>query len=260
MQPVHEQTSLFIPVTTIVDTPRAETDADKTHCDSLESSPLTLELTREELIHQIILMMADGHRWERQLVVGATNDELAKSFGNCFLRSQRYNVAFRLHPSPHAICSDLNGNEIINISADEIANAVRAITHIPQPPSPQETTRLIAEHLDKQRIIARSEIFFRVKGIVKDTAKKKELGFTHEFVDLLFTENCLVEENEAQILDPITSLLRQRQWRSIDAMKAAIDIVSPAQRTWRMIESYWRDLPGDWWEPSHYIPATKTNP
>lgn len=258
MRPFHNQTSLFIPVTIIIETPT--TDAKNINSDPHQPSTLTLEITRDQLVRQIIVLMADGHRWERQLVLGATNDELARSFGNCFLRSQRYTVAFCLEPSPHAICTDLNGNQILTISADEIANAVRAITHIPQPPSLEETTRLIAEQLDKQRIIARSEIFFRVKSIVKDTTKKKELGFTQHFVDLLFTENCLVEENEAQILRTITSLLTQRQWRTIEAMKAAIDIVNPAQRTWRMIESYWRDLPGDWWEPSHYIPATNTNP
>ena len=260
MQPHHKQTSLFIPVTTIVDTPRTTTDADSTNSQPLQSSTLNLEITRDELIHQIIALIADGHRWERQLVLGATNDELAGSFGNGFLRSQRYSVAFGLEPSPHATCSDLNGNEILTIRADEIANAVRAITHIPQPPSPQETTRLIAEQLDKQRTIARNEIFFRVKSIIRDTAKKKDLGFTQQFVDLLFTENCLLEENETQLLHTITSLLTQRQWRLSEAMKAAIDIVEPAQRTWRMIESYWRDLPGDWWERSHYIPATNTNP
>jgi hypothetical protein len=260
MQPVHKQTSLFIPVTTIVDTRPITTDADNSTFEPIQSSTLNLEITRDELIDHIIVSMADGHRWERQLVVGASDHELARSFGNCFLRSQRYTVAFGLEPSPHAICSDLNGNEILTISADEIANAVRAITQIPQPPSPQETIRLIAEQLDKQRAIARAEMFFRVKSIIKDTAKKKELGFTQQFVDLLFTENCLVEENEALILRTITSLLTQRQWRTIEAMKAAIDIVDPAQRTWRMIESYWRDLPGDWWEPSHYIPATNTNP
>ena len=260
MRPLHKQTSLFIPVTTIVDTPRTTTDGDNTHFEPPQSSTLTLEITRDELIHQIIALMADRHRWERQLVLGATNGELARSFGNCRLRSERYTVAFRVEPSPHAICTDLNGNELLTISTDEIANATRSITHIPQPPGPQETTRLIAEQLDKQRTIARNEIFFRVKSTIKDTAKKKELGFTQQFVDLLFTENCLLEENEAQILHTITSLLTQRQWRTIDAMRAAIDIVSPAQRTWRMIEFYWRDLPGDWWEPSHYIPGTNTNP
>jgi len=260
MQPLHKQTSLFIPLTTIVDTPRTTTDRDNTHSELLQSSTLTLEITRDELIHQIIALMADGHRWERQLVVGATNDELSRSFGNSSLRSERYIVTFRLEPTPHAICTDLNGNELLTISTDQIANATRAITHIPQPPSPQETTRLIAEQLDKQRTIARNEIFFRVKSIIRDTAKKKEQGFTQQFVDLLFLENCLLEENETQLLHTITSLLTQRRWRLSEAMKAAIDIVEPAQRTWRMIESYWRDLPGDWWEPSHYIPATNTNP
>ncbi len=260
MQPLHKQTSLFIPVTTIVDTPHTTIDPNNSHFQPPDTSTLTLEVTRDELITQIIALMADGHRWERQLVLGASNHELARSFGNCFVSSQRYTVTFRVEPSPHALCSDLNGNEILTISADEIANAVRAITRIPEPPGPEETTRLIREQLDKQRIIARSEISFSVKSIIKDQAKKKELGFTQQFVDLLFTENCLLEENEAHILYTITSLLTQRQWRTVDAMKAAVDIVNRAQGSWRMIECYWRDLPGNWWEPSHYIPATNTNP
>lgn len=259
MQPLYKQTSLFIPVTTIVDAPRTTSDPHNSHFDSPDTSTVTLEVTREELINEIIALMADGHRWERQLVLGATNHELARSFGHCFVRSQRYTVAFRVEPSPHGLCSDLNGNEILTISGDEIANTIRAITHIVEPPGPEETARLIAEQLDQQRIIARSEIFFSVKSIIQDHAKKKELGFTQQFVDLLFTENCLLEQNEAHILYTITSLLTQRQWRTVDAMKAAVDIVTRAQRTWRMIESYWRDLPGDWWEPSHYIPAPITH-
>jgi hypothetical protein len=259
MQPT--QTSLFIPLTTIVDTPRTTTrEPINSHLEPPHPSTLTLEVTRDDLINQIITPLAQDHRWERQLVLGATNHELARAFGNCFVRSQRYTVAFRVDPSPHAICSDLNDNEILTISAGEIANAVRAITQIPEPPRPEETARLIAEQLDKQRIIARSELFFIVKSIIQDNAKKKELGFTQQFVYLLFTENCLLEENEAQILYTITSLLTQRHWRTVEAMKAAVDIVNRAQRTWRMIESYWRDLPGDWWEPSHYIPATNNNP
>lgn len=260
MQPVQKQASLFIPVTTIVDTPVTTKEPINTSLETPHPATLNLEVTRDELINQIITDIAEHRRWERQLVLGATNHELAQSFGNGFLRSQRYTVAFRVDPSPHAICSDLNDNEILTINADEIANSVRAITNIPESHGPDETNRLIAEQLDKQRIIARSEIFYSVKSIIKDTAKKKEVGFTQQFVDLLFTENCLIEENEAQILYTITTLLTQRQWRTAQAMKAAIDIVSRAQSTWRMIEFYWRDLPGDWWEPSHYIPApiTKT--
>jgi hypothetical protein len=260
MQPHHKQTSLFIPVTTIVETARTTKERDHSSLEPPDPSTLTLEVTRDELINQIIALIADGHRWERQQVLGATDDELSRSFGHCYLRSQRYTVAFRVEPSPHAICSDLNDNELLTISADEIANAVRAITNIPEPPGPQETARLLAEQLDKQRLAARSEIFFSVKSIIKDQAKKKEQGFTQPIVDLLFTENCLLEENEAEILYSIVTLLTQRRWRTIEAMKAAVDIVNRAQRTWRMIESYWRDLPGNWWEPSHYIPVANTNP
>jgi hypothetical protein len=260
MQPSQKQASLFIPITTIVE---ASTDlpvSDNTPPTKNEEQSLNTVTTREDLIAQIIAGMASGRRWERQLVVGATDDELARSFGTCWAHSQRYTVAFDVDPSPHAICSDLNDNEILTITAHEIATAVRAFTHIQETPGPEETNRRVAEQLEKQRIIARAEIFYSVKSIIKDPAKKKEIGFTQQFVNLLFTENCLLEENEAHILRTITTMLTERQWRTADAMKAALDIVSRAQMTWRMVESYWRDLPGDWWEPSHYIPAPTTKP
>ena len=258
MQPHHHQASLFIPVTTIIETP-ADQSVSNNDAPSNNLTPNTVT-TRDDLIAQIIAGMTSGHRWERQLVVGATDDELARSFGTCFVYSQQYTVAFDVDPSPHAICSDLNDNEILTITAHEIATTVRAITNIPEAPGPEETARLIAKQLERQRIIARDEIFYSVKSIVKDTTRKKEHGFTQQFVDLLFTENCLLEENEAQILYTMTTMLRKRQWRTADAMKAALDIVSRAQMTWRMVESYWRDLPGHWWEPSHYIPAPTTKP
>jgi hypothetical protein len=257
-QPHERQPSLFIPITTIVENPTDLSASNHVPTNNNEELALNTVTTREDLIAQIISAMTSGHRWERQLVVGATNDELARSFGTCFVYSHRYTVAFDVDPSPHAICSDLNDNEILTITAHEIATTVRAITNIPEAPGPEETARLIARQLERQRIIARDEIFYSVKSIIKDTARKKEQGFTQQFVDLLFTENCLLEENEATILYRMTTMLTQRQWRTADAMKAALDIVSRAQMTWRMVESYWRNLPGDWWEPSHYIPAPTT--
>lgn len=260
-QPPERQASLFIPITTIVEKPTHLPASNKTTSICSEELSLNTVTTREDFIHQIIAGMTSGHRWERQLVLGATDDELARSFGTCWVSTHRYSIHFDVEPSPHAICSDLNDQEILTITGTEIANTVRALTGIPQAPGPEETHRLIAAELQKQRIIARGEIFFSVKSIIQDKARKKEQGFTQQFVDLLFTENCLLEENEAQILYTMTTLLTQRQWPTAKGMKAAIDIVDRAHMTWRMIESYWRDLPGDWWEPSHYISATtKTSP
>ena len=258
MAQTHErQSSLFIPITTIVETPTDLPVSDNAATSaSNQGLALNTVTTREDLIAQIITGMASGRRWERQLLVGATDEELARSFGTCWAHSQRYTVAFGLDPSPHAICSDLNDNEILTITAHEIALAVRAFTKIPEDPGPEETNRRIAKELERQRTIARAEIFYSVKSLVKDSAKKKEIGFTQQFVNLLFTENCLLEENEAHILRTMTTMLTEREWRTADAMKAALDIVSRAQMTWRMVESYWRALPGNWWEPSHYIPAT----
>ena len=172
MQPYQKQASLFIPITTVIETPTADLPVSDNAPTSTNNEELALNTvtTREDLIAQIIGGMTSGHRWERELVVGATNEELARSFGTCFVHSQRYNVAFGVDPSPHAICTDLNDNEILTISAHEIATTVRAITNIPEAPGPEETNRLIAAQLETQRIIARTEIFYSVKSIVKDSA------------------------------------------------------------------------------------------
>jgi hypothetical protein len=106
MAQTHErQTSLFIPITTIIERPTdlsASSDAAATATNHEELALNTIT-TREDLIAEIIVGLASGRRWERQLVVGATDDELSRSFGTCWVHSQRYTVAFATDPTPQAI-------------------------------------------------------------------------------------------------------------------------------------------------------------
>jgi hypothetical protein len=93
--------------------------------------------------------------------------------------------------------------------------------------------------LNKERNKARTEIFTAVQNILEDKSRKREQGFTQPFVDLLFTENCLQEENETATLETITSMLIARQWTRIKAKKAAIEMVERAAGKWRSVEGYW---------------------
>ena len=82
-------------------------------------------------------------------------------------------------------------------------------------------------------------MFTAVQHILEDKSRKHEHGFTQPFVDLLFTENCLQEQNESATLETITSMLIARQWTRLKAVKTAIQLVERAASTWRSIERYW---------------------
>jgi hypothetical protein len=69
----------------------------------------------------------------------------------------------------------------------------------------------VNEQLDKERAKARNEIFTAVQGILGDKSRKRDEGFTQSFVDLLFTSDCLEENNESATLQTITSMLIARQ-------------------------------------------------
>ena len=85
----------------------------------------------------------------------------------------------------------------------------------------------------------RNEIFTAAQSILEDKSRKRDQGFTQPFVDLLFTENCMQEENESATLETITSMLIARHWTRLKAMKTAIQLVERAAGTWRSIERYW---------------------
>lgn len=100
------------------------------------------------------------------------------------------------------------GQELLRLDAPEIATLIRTHAHIPTVPNEDERERRLKQHLDKERNKARNEIFTAVQSILEDKSRKRDQGFTQPFVDLLFTENCLQEENESATLETITSISR----------------------------------------------------
>jgi hypothetical protein len=242
-RPDHHQVSLFTPTTTIVDKPTATpATTDPTNTDP-NSESLNIEITRDELAAQVIQRFVKHHRWEKELVLGASDEELSMALGNSWASNPHLHIHCNTEPSPHLICTTPMGQELLRLDATEIATLIRTHAGIPTVPNEEEKQRRLNVELDKQRAAARNDIFTAVQSILGDKSRKREQGFTKEFVDLLFTENCLEEQNESATLEALTSMLIKREWTRMKAMKAAIQLVERAAGTWRSIEGYWLNRP-----------------
>ncbi|HEY5884233.1 MAG TPA: hypothetical protein VIT88_06065 [Pyrinomonadaceae bacterium] len=239
-QSVHQyQGSLFTPTTTIVEHPKESPTTNPLTPPTAHPEPLNIEITRDALAAQIIQELVEHRRWEKELTLGATDEELSRALGTCWSSNQRLEIHCNVDPQPHLICTSTTGQELLRLDAPEIATLIRTHVHIPTVPHEEERERRLKQHLDKERNKARTEIFTAVQSILGDKSRKRDQGFTQPFVDLLFTEDCLQEENESATLETITSMLIARQWTRLKAMKTAIQLVERAAGTWRSIERYW---------------------
>jgi hypothetical protein len=239
----HHQVSLFTPTTTLVDRQPSTPTTTKTISDPKNNESLTIEITRDELAAQVIQGLVKHRRWERELVLGASDEELSLALGICWANNAQLHIHCNTEPAPHVICTTPMGQELLRLEAAEIASLVRTHAEIPTVPSVEERQRRLNEELDRQRAAARNDIYRSVQSILGDKSRKREQGFTQQFVDLLFTEDCLKEQNESATLETITSLLIAREWTRLKAMKAAVQLVERAAGTWRHVEGYWLNRP-----------------
>src|SRR5438270_13979623 len=67
---------------------------------SEKSALLSGRLTTDELIEHIFQSMCKGRRWERELLLSATDQELGRSFGNCWCSGQTIELQFRTEGEP----------------------------------------------------------------------------------------------------------------------------------------------------------------
>ena len=232
----HHQASLFTPSITIVDQPNLT----PTQTTATPPTPsLNLELTRDALAAQVIKDFVTHRRWEKELTLGATDEELTISLGTCWASTSNLDIHCDVHPEPHLICTTKMGQTLLRLEGPEIAALIRTHARIPTVPNENERNRRLKQHLDTERAKARNDIFTAAQSLLGDKSRKREQGFTKDFVDLLFTEDCLEEEKESATLERITSMLIARHWTRMKAMKAAIDLVERAALTWRSVERYW---------------------
>lgn len=237
--PHDHQGSLFTPTITIVDQPKTSRPITPTPQPTDNPHSLNIEITRDALAAQIIEGLVHRRRWEKELMLGASDEELSNALRTCWVINPQFNIECTVDPQPHLVCTTKMGQELLRLDALEIAALIRTHTHIPTVPNEAERQRRLKQQLDKERAKARSDIFTAARGILGDKIPSPQHGFTQSFVDLLFTENCLEEENESATLQQLTSMLVARHWTTLKAMKAAIQLVERAAGTWRSVERYW---------------------
>src|SRR5205814_421365 len=63
-------------------------------------APPLVTLTTEELIEHVFQSMCRSRRWQRELLLGASDDQLGRAFGNCWWSGQTTDLQFRTEGEP----------------------------------------------------------------------------------------------------------------------------------------------------------------
>ena len=202
--------------------------------------------------------MCKGRRWERELLLGANDQELGRSFGNCWCSGQTIELQFRAEDEPALRVVDaVFKTEILTLSAPEIAAHIRRIVGIPQLKSNEER-RAALEHLfDDLRLNLRRELLPYVRSLLGEKTPRKtkktavaKTGLSEEVASLLLTSDCLTERATRRTLARITVLLiKEGNHDALAAAKHAVSIIEAATSRWRSAITYWRDTA----EPTSYI-------
>lgn len=217
--------------------------------------PITL--SAEELIEHIFQSMCKGRRWERELLPGANDQELGRSFGNCWCSGQTIELQFRAQDEPALRVVDaVFKTEILTLSAPEIAAHIRRIVAIPQLKNNEERKAALEHLFDDLRLSLRRELLPYIRSLLGEKTPRKtkkstvpKNGLSEEVANLLLTQDCLTERTVRRTLARITVLLiKQGNHDALAAAKHAVPIVEAATGRWRSAMAYWRDTD----EPTSY--------
>jgi hypothetical protein len=206
--------------------------------------------TTEELIEHIFQSMCKGRRWERELLLGANDQELARSFGNCWCSGQTIELQFRAEDEPALRVVDAVFKiEILTLSAPKIATHIRRIVGIPQLKSDEERRAAVARLFDELRLSLRRELLPYIRSLVGEKMPRKtkktdipRTGLSEEVTSLLLTPDCLTERAIRRTLARITVLLMTKgKHDAIAAARHAVSIIEAATVRWRSTIAYWQD-------------------
>ncbi len=215
--------------------------------------------TIEELIEHIFQSMCKGRRWERELLLGANDQELGRSFGNCWCSGQAIELQFRAEDEPALRAVDaVFKTEILTLSAPEIATHIRRIVGIPQLKSDEERRAAVARLFDDLRFSLRRELLPYIRSLLGEKTSRKtkktavaKTGLSEEVASLLLTSDCLTERAIRRTLARITVLLiRQGNHDALAAAKHAVSILEATTGRWRSTIAYWQQPA----EPTSYQP------
>jgi hypothetical protein len=219
--------------------------------------PSITTLPREQMLQLIFEPICHWHRWEREFLFGATDEELGRSFGNCWQSSEELNLQFKSEGEPAlTITYRVFDVPVTTVSFSEIAHYVRHIVGIPQKKSDEECAALLDQKLDEIRLERRSEIKARVRSLAgeryrrpKRRTKKTSTdefseprSLTDQIADLLFAPDCTTEASDKHLLIRLTVLLhRNGQQHILKAAECAVQLINIAKSDWRCYTAYWTD-------------------
>jgi hypothetical protein len=223
------------------------------------ATPSVTDLPREELLELIFKSKCKHHRWERELLFGATDDELALSIGNTYCYGSvgpEIDLRFRTDQEPALTVTYRIFNVTLTTATfAECAAYIRRIAQIPQKKSDDECASLLAQKLDEIRLERRQEIKSRVRSLTgekyqrttgrrsKNTSDEpQQPSITEEITELLFAPDCTSESSDKRLLISITRLLHRKANQDIlKAAENAVQIIKNAKSDWSCYTGYWTD-------------------
>jgi hypothetical protein len=218
--------------------------------------PSVTSLPREQLLEQIFQNMCNVHhrRWDRELLFGATDDELGRCFGNCHCFGDELNLAFQTAADPAlTVTYRIFDVPVTTATFSEVAQYVRRVVQIPEKKSDAECAVLLEAQVETIRIERRQEMKSYIRSLIgekypRTTRKRKSPSIpeppslTNEIADLLFAPDCMSEASDKRLLVRLTSLIHRKANQEIlKAADNAVRIINNAKSDWRCYTSYWID-------------------
>jgi hypothetical protein len=229
---------------------------------SEKPAPVPVTLTTEELIEHIFQSMCKGRRWERELLLGASDQELGRSFGNCWCSGETIELQFRTESEPALRAIDAVFKiEVLTLSAPEIASYIRRIVGIPQLRTAQERKAALDRLFESLRLKLRRELLSYIRSLLGEKMPRKNMktavpktDLSEEVARLLLTSDCLTERAIRRTFVRITVLLiKKGNHDALVAAKHAVSIIEAANGRWRSAIAYWQDAD----EPTSYQPPAR---
>lgn len=221
-------------------------------------TPSLTTLPRTELLEYIFHSTCNRthRRWDRELLFGATDEELAVSMGNSHHFGGELNLTFRTNCEPIlSVTYRIFDTVITTASGAECAEYVRRVVNIPQKKSPEEHAALLSQKLDEIRAERREDLMTYIRSLTGEkyqaTRKRKKAKDGHndrvpsiaeQIAAMLCADDCDTEASDRRLLVTITRLLHRKT--NVEILKAAenaVSLIKRAKGEWKCYTAYWTE-------------------
>ena len=121
--------------------------------------------------------MCRSRRWERELLLGASDSQLGQAFGNCWCSGQTTDLQFRTEGEPALRAVDaVFKTEVFTLSAPEIASHIRRTVGIPPLKTDEERNAALDCLFDDLRLKLRRELLPYIRSLLGE--KRPRNGVT----------------------------------------------------------------------------------